>query len=447
MRHPLLLRAALVAAAAAAILVPIKLIEGKVAERRTRAEGVLHQFAQETSGPQVIAGPFLAIDCEETYVHEREIKRDGKAETVSEKKVRPCPATYVAPRSLEVAASLPVEERHRGIYPIRLYRAKVRMVGEVAWPEPPRGDPNATRVYRHAQLVTMVSDPRGIRELRSSVPAVEGRAGPVDARFAIRSDLGDYAPARAGEVVPFDISMELVGTSSLGVAPVGDSTRIRITSDWPHPSFTGWSPDERRMSAQGFEASWRVSRHATGGQAAWERDARDGRLNGATQAAGVALFDPVNVYALSHRATEYGFLFVLFTFAALALCEALAGLRLHPIQYLLVGSALAVFFLLLMAGSEHVPFGAAYAASAAACVALLTFYLRHPLRTGRRGVAFLGLFGAMYGALYVLLQSEDHAMLLGSILVFVLLAVAMVATRRVDWFGLAQRLGPGPLPQ
>lgn len=448
MRHPLLLRTALVAAAAAAILVPIKLIEGKVAERRARAEGVLHQFAQETSGPQVIAGPFIAIACEETYVHEREIKRDGKAETVSEKKVRACPTAYVAPRSLDVVASLPVEERHRGIYPIRLYRAKVRVTGEVAWPDPPRGDPAVARVYRHGQLVTMVSDPRGIRELRSSIPAVDGRAGPVDPRFAIRSDLGEYAPAKAGEVVPFDISLELVGTSSLGVAPVGDSTRIQVASDWPHPSFTGgWSPDERRVSAQGFEASWRVSRHATGGQAAWERAAREERLMSAAEAAGVALFDPVNVYALSYRATEYGFLFVLFTFAALALCEATAGVRLHPVQYLLVGSAIAVFFLLLMAGSEHVPFGAAYGASAAACVALLGFYLRHPLGTARRAAAFLALFGAMYGALYVLLRSEDHAMLLGSVLVFTLLAVAMVATRRVDWYGLAGRLGPGPLPR
>jgi inner membrane protein len=440
MRFPLLLRGAAIAAVAVAILVPIKLIEFKVAERRARAAGVLQQFAAETSGPQVIAGPFLAIACEETYVHEREIKRDGKAETIAEKKVRACPTAYVTPRNLKVTASMPVDERHRGIYRIRLYRAKVQVTGEIAWPDPPRADPNTTRTYRQAQLVTMVSDARGIRELRAAPAAVEGRAGPVDARFAIRSDLGDYAPARAGEVLPFDLSLELVGTSSLGIAPVGDTTRIELTSDWPHPSFTGgWSPDERRISAQGFDASWRVSRHATGGQAAWEREVHEGRLFSAGSAAGVSLFEPVNVYSLSYRATEYGFLFVLFTFAALALCEATAGIRIHPMQYLLVGSAIAVFFLLLMAASEHIPFGVAYAASAAACVTLLTFYLRHPLGTARRAAMFLGLFGAMYGTLYVLLKSEDHAMLMGSLLVFALLAVAMVATRRVDWGTIGRR--------
>ena len=439
MRFPLLLRGVLVAAVAVAILVPIKLIEGKVGERRARAEGVLQQFASETSGPQVIAGPFLAIACEETYSHEREIKRDGKEETIAEKKVRACPTTYVAPRTLKVTGTMPVEERHRGIYPIRLYRAKLAITGEVAWPDPPRTDGTTTRSYRHAQLVTLVSDPRGIRELRASPAVVEGRAGPVDPRFAVRSDLGDYAPARAGEVVAFDISLELVGTSSIGMVPVGDATRIQLSSNWPHPSFgSAWSPDERRIGPDGFEASWRVSRHATGGQAAWEKEAREGRLANPGAAAGVALFDPVNVYALSYRATEYGFLFVLFTFAALALCEVIARVRVHPMQYLLVGSAIAVFFLLLMAGSEHVPFGAAYAASAVACVSLLTFYLRHPLGSARRAGAFLGLFSAMYGSLYVLLKSEDHAMLLGSLLVFALLAVAMVATRKVDWSTVAR---------
>ena len=444
MRFPLLLRAALIGAAAVAILVPIAMIQGKVQERRARAQSVLEDFARETSGPQVVAGPFLAIACEETYTEEREIKRGGKAETVTEERVRPCPTAYVAPRTLKVTGSVPVEERHRGIYPIRLYRARLQLTGEVAWPDPPRSEAGTTRVYRHAQVVTMVADPRGIRELRATPAPIEAGPGPVDARFAIRADVGEYSAAKAGSAMAFDVSLELVGTSSLGITPAGDTTTLQLTSNWPHPSFTGsWSPDERAITAEGFEATWRVSRHATGGQPAWEKKAREGQLGNPASIAGVALFDPVNVYALSYRATEYGFLFVLFTFAALALCEAIAGLRLHPIQYLLVGSALAVFFLLLMAGSEHVTFGTAYAVAAAACVTLLTVYLRHPLGTARRAAWFLALFSAMYAALYVLLKSEDHAMLLGSILVFALLAVAMVATRRVDWHGLAGRLGLG----
>ena len=440
--HPLLFRGIAIAAVALSILLPIALISGKVAERRVRAEGVLQQFARETAGTQVIAGPLLAIACEETYTEEREIKRGGKAETVSEQKVRACPTAYVAPRTLRVKGHLPVDERHRGIYPIRLYRSKVQLTGELSWPAPARSSSQETRVWRQAQLVVVVSDARGIREVRSTPEATQG-GGATDPRFAIRSDLGEYSAARAGETLPFDVSLELLGTTSFGVAPVGDDTRITLTSDWPHPSFTGgWSPDDRRISPQGFEATWRMTHHATGGQAAWQQEASTGRLfqAGGVAVAGVAFFDPVNVYALSYRATEYGFLFVLFTFGALALAEVLSGVRLHVMQYALVGSALAVFFLLLLALSEHVAFAHAYASAAVACVALLTFYLRHPLGTRTRAAAFFGLFASMYGALYVLLRSEDHAMLMGSLLVFALLAVTMVATRRLDWSAVSARL-------
>jgi len=438
MRFPLLARAALISAVAVAILVPIALIAGKVSERRARAEGVLAQFAQENSGRQVIAGPFLAIDCEETYTEEREIKRGGKAETVAEQKVRACPTAYVAPRTFKAMGHVPVEERHRGIYPIRVYRSKLHLEGELEWPAPPRHDNQA---WRQAHLVLMVSDARGIREVRATPAVTQGRADAIDARFAFRSDLGEYTAARKGEILPFDIALDLVGTSSLGIAPVGDVTRIHLTSDWPHPSFTGsWSPDERRVGPEGFEARWQMTHLATGGQATWEREAREGRIFNTGLVAGVALFDPVNAYALSYRATEYGFLFVLFTFAALALAEAVAGVRLHPIQYALVGSALAVFFLLLLALSEHIAFALAYAAAAIACVALLTFYLRHPLGTARRAGAFFALFSSMYAALFMLLRSEDHALLLGAVLVFALLAVVMVATRRLDWSGLARRM-------
>jgi inner membrane protein len=236
--------------------------------------------------------------------------------------------------------------------------------------------------------------------------------------------------------------MELIGTTRFAVAPVGATTLLRLTSNWPHPSFTGaWLPDARTITAEGFEATWRTTHYAAGGQAAWQKQARDGELfRSAAKAAGVALFDPVNLYALAHRATEYGFLFVLFTFAGLALAEVMAGVRLHAIQYALVGSALAVFFLLLIALAEHTSFATAYAAAAAACIALLTVYLRHPLGTLARTLAFLVLFVLMYGTLYLLLLSEDHALLTGSLLVFGVLAIAMLATRRLDWTALAGRL-------
>ena len=150
--------------------------------------------------------------------------------------------------------------------------------------------------------------------------------------------------------------------------------------------------------------------------------------------------DPVSPYVLSDRATKYGLLFIALTFVGVGALEVLRRLRVHPIQYLLVGSALAIFFLLLVSLSEHVPFAVAYLAAAAACTALLTFYGAFVLRGSRAGAAFGAAIGGLFGALYALLQLEQTALLLGSILLFAVLAAVMVATRRIDWYGLFARM-------
>jgi inner membrane protein len=419
MPFPLLLRAAAIVGVAVLILIPIRLIDGKIHERQARAQGVEQQFASETSGPQTIVGPLLALSCEETYTEERQVMRGGKAETVSERKVTACPTGYFAPRTFKATGSLPVETLHRGIYPIRLYRAALEMSGEIEWPAAPAPNGLNARAWKQATLSLVVSDPRGIKTLTGGT---------------LNQDLGDYASRTPGEILPFAYRTQLVGTSSLAIAPVGDTSEIRLTSDWPHPSFFGsWSPDERSITRDGFVSVWRTTRHATGGAGTWAKQGREGTLAASTAVAGVSMYDPVNAYALAYRATEYGFLFVLFTFTALALTEAIAGVKLHAIQYLLVGSALAIFFLLLVALSEHLAFAHAYAAAATACVALLTFYLRHPLGSWLRSATFLALFAGLYSSLYVLLRLEDHALLMGSLMVFAMLSAVMIATRKLDW--------------
>jgi len=442
MKIPLLLRFAMVGGIALVLLVPIALIEGKIHERQQRAAGVEAQFAGETSGPQTIAGPFLAITCEETYVEEREVKRAGKADTVSERKTRACPTEFITPRTLRVAAQVPVETRNRGIYRIRLFRASIDMSGEVEWPRPAAPHGAGSRVWKHAYLVTAVRDARGVKKVESTQGTLmrDSTGLEFESRFVIREDLGPYESRAAGSVLPFGYRMQLLGTSRFDVAPVGDTTEIRIASNWPHPSFAGGTPDERDVTSNGFLATWRTSHVATGGQAAWDPLAREGKLMTGAGGAGVVLFDPVNVYALSYRATEYAFLFLLFTFAAIALTEVVAGIQLHAMQYLLTGLALAVFFLLLIALSEHIAFGLSYAIAATACLVLVAFYLRHPLGTRRRAAAFGAALASLYGALFVILKSEDHALLMGSVMVFAVLALAMILTRKVDWGAMSARM-------
>lgn len=440
-------RIAIIAGMALLVLLPIFLIQGKIAERRARAEGVVAQFAQETSGPQLLAGPLLALTCEETFIDERQVMRGGKAETVAVKKTMACPTAFFAPRTLKISGEMPVESRYRGIYKIRMFRAALDVSGDLVWPQPSPWHGINPRIWKRAYLVTAVRDPRGIKQVASTLSSVmrDSSGEAFEARFAIKEDLGEYAARKAGERVDFGYQMLLLGTTRLDIAPVGDVTEIQLKSNWSHPSFSGaWMPDERTITADGFHAVWRTSHLATGGQLLWDSQARDGKLTDTGMTAGVLLFDPIDVYALSYRATEYAFLFVLFTFAAIGFAEVVAGVRLHPVQYGLVGSAIAVFFLVLIALSEHIAFGPAYLCAATACLALLVFYLRHPLGTLKRTATF-GAFGAgLYATLYVLLKSEDHALLMGSGIVFGVLAATMIATRKADWAAIAARMAPPP---
>ena len=250
MKSIVLARILTVALIALAILFPIGLIKGKVSERQARAERVVQQFAAETARSQVLAGPFLAATCEETIVEERQVMRSGKAETVTEPRVARCPPAFFVPKSLRAIAALPVESRHRGIYPIRLYRGDIQLSGEIEWPAPPAAAGANTRAWKRLYLVTSVSDARGIKAIESSTsPSLLAAADDRQlAQFAIREDLGDYASHKRGARLPFAYKMVLVGTSSLQIAPIGDLTEIRMASNWPHPSFSeSWTPDERRI--------------------------------------------------------------------------------------------------------------------------------------------------------------------------------------------------------
>jgi inner membrane protein len=151
----------------------------------------------------------------------------------------------------------------------------------------------------------------------------------------------------------------------------------------------------------------------------------------------VAFVEPVNPYSLSDRAIKYGVLFIALTFVAVGLFEVMKKLRVHPVQYLLVGSALCSFFLLLVSLSEHLPFGASYAVAASACVLLLGYYASHILGGLARGIPLAGGIGVLYGLLYVLLQLEQTALVVGAVALFLVLGAVMVLTREVNWYGLA----------
>jgi inner membrane protein len=438
MNRSLLLKTLLVAGLAIVLMLPVAMIRDLVAERQARRNEAVSGIAEGWGKRQTVAGPYLAIPYER---HWTEVKRetvDGKERELrterSESKVVRLPA-----ESVEWIVDAEISEKVRGIYKARLYNARLRAQGSLEVPA--RGgfeDGKSRYKWGAPRLVLGISDPLGIRA--ASDLAVGGAAesfepGSGDAAQAggLHVMLGDKPGA-----VPFSFTLDLGGSEAFSIAPLGADTAVSMRANWPHPSFQGrFLPAKHEIGADGFTASWKVSRFAAQGSGQAANCAFPCSRMGEQIA--VSLIEPVGLYQQLERASKYGFLFIFLTAAAFMLIELLRRLAIHPVQYTLVGLAIAMFFLLLTALSEHINFAAAYAIATLACVAVITAYLVRVLRNTVLGLAFGAALASLYGMLYALLQAEDHALLGGSILLFILLAAVMLATRRVDWYGLSER--------
>ena len=460
-RFPLLAKSVALVAVLVALTLALGAVSGVVAEREGRLREAESSVAASLASGQTVLGPILQRECVESWEATQGEGKDRK--TVTERRALNLAA---APASLDIGARVAIEPRYRGIFKVNGYVMKATM--SASWRDGsalvPRSEHAGSRMECDTPLVFVaLGDSRGVR---SATAQLDGGAAAVlpgtEQAAHSRGFHVDVAAAYAGSARPLDvrIALELVGTGELAFAPVGEATRVDLASDWPHPSFSGrFLPLDREVGESGFDAHWKLNALATtapreaaaGAPACASGDTAPDTPSGrdrtrCVETFGVAFIDPVSPYTLSDRATKYGMLFIALTFAGVGAVEILRRVRVHPVQYLLVGSVLAVFFLLLVSLSEHVTFAIAYLAASAACTALLAFYGRFVLRGTRAGMAFGAAVAALYGVLYVLLQLEQTALLLGSVLLFGVLAALMVATRRIDWHALFARMRSDAAP-
>lgn len=413
------------------LLIPLSMIESQIAARSARQADVTKNIAESAAGAQTIVGPVISVRYRERI--ERRIKEEGSGrESISHDVVE---RTRVFPlQRLDIGGDLRVDSLNRGLYRARLYHLTAQISGNGVIP-PKLGLDKANLVDARATLVLGISDPRGVEddpEVRVNGTVhrlVTGTAGGLGGQGA-HVPLGEFDPI-AGTSYEFAMPLNLTGLEQLSIAPTANATRVKLKSHWPHPSFQGrFLPQTRTVTKEGFEATWQVSHLARN----FDRAIKAGEGAGTGETLGVSLIEPVNVYLKSERAVKYGILFVALTFAAFFLTEILRQLPIHPMQYLLVGLALAIFFLLLVALSEHLDFMVAYAISSIACVALIGTYLAGALGSRLRGVAFGAGIAALYGVLYGVLASEDNALLMGTLLLFLALGTTMLTTRKLDWY-------------
>jgi inner membrane protein len=446
-RAPLLWKIALIGLVALLLQIPVGMIRGLVAERQQARDGVLGDIARGTSTAQRITGPVIYVPWTRRSVETiTSTDQNDRERTTKREKVE---SGYVAllPRALEIDGAIELQPKHRGIYTAQVYTLNASLRGSFEFPaalEVPQGP--GTLTWGAAVLVLGIQDTRGIRGNAAlswdgaPSPLAPGSADTKDAPSGIHADLGVLPESRRTSTHEFRLDLSLLGTQRLDIVPLGAETAVSLKSDWPHPSFVGGIlPDtDSRVSAEGFSARWRTTQLATNLGQLQYRCMRAGDCDAFNQRSlGVSFIQPVDLYQTVERSVKYGFLFILLTFSAFFLFEVLKRLAIHPIQYALVGVALAVFFLLLISLSEHLGFARAYVVATVACLALIGYYVTHALKSWRRGASFALFLGCLYGLLYVILRLEDYALLVGSGLVFACLAAAMVATRRVDWYEIA----------
>ncbi len=243
-----------------------------------------------------------------------------------------------------------------------------------------------------------------------------------------------------GEIFSFNTEISLNGSNGLSFIPVGKETLVNISSEWSNPSFEGaFLPESREVTNNGFEASWRVLELNRNYPQQWHQ--QDVSID--DSAFGVRLLLPVENYQITERSMKYAMLFVGLTFMVFFFVEVLRNHKLHPIHYMLVGFGLVLFYLLLLSLSEHIGFGIAYAVASVAIISLITSYSQSIFKDKKLTMLMGGFLIVLYSLLYILLQMQDYALLLGSLVLFVVLALAMYLSRNVDWYAIGKKNGEG----
>lgn len=434
MKNPLLQKCALLALIGALLLIPLAMIERTIDERTAHRAQAIQAIAASTAGEQSIVGPVLTIPVAEEY--DEELVDGGSKKTVHRKRLH---TLTVLPRQLHLDGSLNVEKRAYGLHETAVFELQGVLTGSFDAP----GVALLTALGQNAHLTwgvptlsVGIADARGI----TGEPKIELGGSLLSLRRGTQANglktgfhaLATHSFGAKPESLAFRIDLRLAGTASLGFVPLGEISTAELRGNWPHPSFGGdFLPRSREIGAAGFTARWSSTALAS--------NASSEPINAHASGFQVRLINPVDVYRQALRAVKYGVLFIVLTFSAFFTFEHLRSLPIHPIQYLLVGLAQAVFFLLLTSLSEHIDFALAYLVSAAASIALISLYLATILHGWRRGMGFGSALAILYAALFGILRSEQNALLLGTLLLFVALAGLMLGTRRIDWYRLGKQ--------
>ncbi|MGN6212845.1 cell envelope integrity protein CreD [Parafilimonas sp.] len=405
------------------MLIPTVFVSNLVEERQARQEEVKNEVSGKWAGQQNITFPYLHIPYNVTT------QENGK--TVVEER-----SFLILPENLNVNGSVTAEQRKRSIYSVLLYNSALQAKGnfKIGVPE---GVDASTINWTNSKICFGISDFKGIQQkvivnvnnesydLSAGLPTNEIDTTGLSSPIHLSAD-------NLGKEVSFEFPLKIKGSGQLHFVPLAGNSEFSITSNWNSPSFDGNTlPAERTLDNKGFEASWSFNK----ANLPFNTIAKDFNFKKNDYAFGVSLLQPTDQYAKTMRCVKYALLFIGLTFSLFFIVEIMQKKPFHPVQYVLVGLALIVFYTLLLSISEFLQFDFAYLQASIATVLLITLYAKGHFKNWKVASVFAGAIGSIYGFIFVLIRLEDTALLVGSIGLFCILALAMYASRKINWYG------------
>lgn len=421
-----------------ALVVPLWVVLALTSDREARRTEVVKSVGHEWGMPQAIVGPVLIIP----YL----VRPSGAAASIVQH-------LAVMPETFLATVTATVEERNISIYEVPVFSSLIAVTGRFG-PVALSGFGSDVELIQwdKAYLSVGIADLSGVEDAGATLAGAKVAFDPgltADDPFVQRDGTkiatmpGVHAMlAGSGPVAGFDYALDLRvrGTASLRVAPVGRQSEVSMESNWEHPNFAvGMLPSERTVAASGFKASWRVPYLARTTPQAWMIE-REGHFYAGDSMLGVGFVSPVDLYTLVERALKYGVMFIGVTFLTVFMLEILSPLRIHIVQYGLVGLILVLFFVLLLALAEQIGFGVAYLTASAATGLVVSVFVGTVLESRSKALMAAASFAVTFGLLYAILRLEDLALLSGAVAGFALVTTVLFATRKVDWSGLGSRV-------
>ncbi len=417
------------------LLIPLSFIKNLIHERANRQSSVVNEINQKWGNEVLLYGPILKIPYQ---THRLKKIWDEQTKSYTEEDQITTKNAFFFPSTLNIKSNIKCETLGRSIYESVVYTADMKIEG--SFPVPSFDALEISKddiLWNKATVIVNSSNLKGIKS--NLAIDIEKNKYNLTSKFNKDSYINRLETKslsgnsfNSKKSIDFNLDLVINGSEQVRFVPIGKETNVSMQSDWPTPSFNGnFLPNTKtkEITKEGFKANWKVLQI----NREFEQEFYNGLPNVTASTFGVRLLIPVDEYQKSERAVKYGYLVIALTFLIFFLLQTVSKINIHPFQYLMIGLALSMFYTLLLSISEHSSFLKAYLIAGIAVIALITIYSKSILKNIKFTIFIWGSLTTLYTFIFVLIQLENYALLVGSIGLFIILSTIMLISKKIDW--------------